>query len=78
VKSSGGRAGGGRKHHFREMRQPSPWSANDSGPVIHGRQIFFQGGGQPFQGGGGPGGGGKKALKFSSYWEMAVKLNHIL
>jgi hypothetical protein len=25
---------GGRKHHFREMRQPSDMSADNSGPVI--------------------------------------------
>jgi hypothetical protein len=25
---------GGRKHYFREMRQPSAMSADDSGPVI--------------------------------------------
>jgi hypothetical protein len=26
--------GGRRKHHFREMRQPSAMSADDSGPVF--------------------------------------------
>jgi hypothetical protein len=26
--------GGSSKHHFREMRQPSAMSADDSGPVI--------------------------------------------
>jgi hypothetical protein len=34
VKRSGVRAAGRRKHHFREMRQPSAMSADDSGPVI--------------------------------------------
>jgi hypothetical protein len=33
VKRSGGE-GGRRKHHFREMRQPSAMFADDSGPVI--------------------------------------------
>jgi hypothetical protein len=34
VKRSGGGQGGRRNHHFREMRQPSAMSADDSGPVI--------------------------------------------